>query len=387
MNYDIIIAGCGFAGATIACLAARDGKNVLLTEKRDHIAGNMYDYVDNAGILVQKYGPHSLHTDNEEVYRFLTSIGKWSTHILQARVMIDGQYTPSPFNFKTIDQFFQEEEAAKIKEHLLTYYHGEKKTTIVEMLECADPVIREYAKFLFEKDYRPYTAKQWGIKPEALDISILKRVPVRLDYTDGYFDDKYQLMPEKGFTAFFEKMLKNKRIEIRLDTDVLRLVSIKDNNKIEYDGCPLKIPFVYTGPLDELFGLQFGRLPYRSLWFDWQTHNLDSYQETSGVAYPMAEGYTRITEYKKLPVQHVPGRTTIAVEYPAVYGSEKGKEPYYPVLTAESKTMYQKYLHCTMRTERLYLCGRLAEFKYYNMDQVIARAMDVYRSIDWTYKD
>ena len=387
MKYDIIIAGCGFAGTTIAYLAARDGKNVLLSEKRDHIAGNMYDYVDNAGILVQKYGPHSLHTDNEEVYRFLTSIGKWNTHILQARVMIDGQYTPSPFNFKTIDQFFQEEEAAKIKEHLLTYYHGEKKTTIVEMLECADPVIREYAKFLFEKDYRPYTAKQWGIKPETLDISVLKRVPVRLDYTDGYFDDKYQLMPEKGFTAFFEKMLESERIEIRLDTDVLKLISVKNDNVIEWEGRSLKIPFVYTGPLDELFGLRFGRLPYRSLWFDWQTHNLDSYQETSGVAYPMAEGYTRITEYKKLPIQDVPGRTTIAVEYPAVYGSEKGKEPYYPVLTAESKTMYQKYLHCTMRTERLYLCGRLAEFKYYNMDQVIARAMDVYRSIDWTYKD
>lgn len=381
MNYDIIIAGCGFAGATIAYLAAQDGKNVLIVEKRNHIAGNMYDYVDDAGILVQKYGPHTLHTNSEKIYRFLSSIGGWNPYILRARVMIDGQYTPSPFNFKTIDQYFPKEKGSRLKSRLLEYYPGLKSTAIVDLLECEDSSIREYARFLFEKDYRPYTAKQWGIKPEELDISVLKRVPVRLDYTDAYFDDKYQLMPEKSFTAFFEKMLESRNIEVMLNTDALDFAAFKDNGEMEWNGCPLEIPFVYTGPVDELFGLKFGRLPYRSLWFDWQTHDTDSYQETSGVAYPMAEGYTRITEYKKLPVQDVPGKTTIAVEYPADYGSPKGREPYYPVLTAESQKMYQRYLETARQINRLYLCGRLAEFKYYNMDQVIQRAMCIYEEI------
>lgn len=381
MNYDIIIAGCGFAGATIAYLAAQDGKNVLIVEKRNHIAGNMYDYVDDAGILVQKYGPHTLHTNSEKIYRVLSSIGGWNPYILRARVMIDGQYTPSPFNFKTIDQYFPKEKGSRLKSRLLEYYPGLKSTAIVDLLECEDSSIREYARFLFEKDYRPYTAKQWGIKPEELDISVLKRVPVRLDYTDAYFDDKYQLMPEKSFTAFFEKMLESRNIEVMLNTDALDFAAFKDNGEMEWNGCPLEIPFVYTGPVDELFGLKFGRLPYRSLWFDWQTHDTDSYQETSGVAYPMAEGYTRITEYKKLPVQDVPGKTTIAVEYPADYGSPKGREPYYPVLTAESQKMYQRYLETARQINRLYLCGRLAEFKYYNMDQVIQRAMCIYEEI------
>lgn len=381
MNYDIIIAGCGFAGATIAYLAAQDGKNVLIVEKRNHIAGNMYDYVDDAGILVQKYGPHTLHTNSEKIYRFLSSISGWNPYILRARVMIDGQYTPSPFNFKTIDQYFPKEKGSRLKNRLLEYYPGLKSTAIVDLLECEDPSIREYARFLFEKDYRPYTAKQWGIKPEELDISVLKRVPVRLDYTDAYFDDKYQLMPEKSFTVFFEKMLESRNIEVMLNTDALDFAAFKDNGEMEWNGCLLEIPFVYTGPVDELFGLKFGKLPYRSLWFDWQTHDTDSYQETSGVAYPMAEGYTRITEYKKLPVQDVPGKTTIAVEYPADYGSPKGREPYYPVLTAESQKMYQRYLETARQINRLYLCGRLAEFKYYNMDQVIQQAMCIYEEI------
>lgn len=381
MKYDLIIAGCGFAGATIAYLAAKDGKNVLIVEKRNHIAGNMYDYVNEAGILVQKYGPHSFHTNNENVYQFITSIGKWKPHILQARVLIDGKCTPSPFNFKTIDQYYPEEKSKELKSRLLHYYSGRSKVTIVELLKCESPLIRKYAEFLFEKDYRPYTSKQWGINPKELDISVLKRVPVRLNYIDRYFDDKYQLMPEKSFTAYFKKMLENKRIEVELNTDALDYITITNDGTLQWKKEPLKIPFVYTGPLDELFNLKYGKLPYRSLWFDWQTHNIDSYQETSGVAYPMAEGYTRITEYKKLPVQDVPGKTTIAVEYPAVYGSEKGVEPYYPVLTDSSQTTYHKYQHTAGKIRQLYLCGRLAEFKYYNMDQVIERAIQVYSEI------
>ena len=384
MNYDIVIAGCGFTGAVIAFKSAMEGKRVLIVEKRNHIAGNMYDYIDEAGICVQKYGPHSFHTNNEEVYEFITQIGDWYEYILRARVMIDGKYTPSPFNFKTIDQYYPAPKAEMLKQALVEYYNSAKKVTVVELLESDNELIREYASFLFEKDYRPYTAKQWGIAPEELDISILKRVPVRLDYTDGYFDDKYQLMPEGGFTSFFEKMLSNPLIDIRLNCDVLDLVEI-DGNNIIFENELLNVPFVYTGPLDELFRYKYGKLPYRSLKFDMQIHNVDSYQETSGVAYPMAEGYTRITEYKKIPVQDIKGKTTIAVEYPVTYGTEEGKEPYYPILTENSKEMYKRYCELASKVNRLYVCGRLGDFKYYNMDDAVLRALEVYEDIRKTY--
>lgn len=377
MDYDIIIVGTGFAGSTIAYKMAKQGKRILMLEKRNHIAGNMYDYIDENGILVQKYGPHSFHTNNEEVLKFIMEIGEWKEYILRARVDIDGKLTPSPFNFKTIDDYFSLDKAKEIKEHLASKYPSQNKVTIVELLESEDETIREYANFLFEKDYRPYTAKQWAIKPEELDISILKRVPVRLDYTDAYFDDKYQLIPKESFTNIFENMLSSSLIDLRLSTDACEYIKPGENGKLYYNNEELNIPVIYTGAIDEFFGLKYGKLLYRSLYFDMQTHKVDSYQETSGVAYPMAEGFTRITEFKKIPVQNIPGVTTIAVEYPEKYGTERGKEPYYPVFTEETSKMYNKYLDEAKKYSNLYLCGRLAEFKYYNMDDVILRALEV----------
>lgn len=382
LNYDLIVVGSGFSGATIAYCAAQEGKKVLVLERRSHIAGNMYDYYDEHGILVQKYGPHSFHTDKKEVYDFITSIGSWYEYILRARVEIEGKLTPSPFNLKTIDDFFEEAEAKQIKERLKMYYGDMKKTTIVDMLTSEDAVIKKYADFLFEKDYRPYTSKQWGIKPEELDISILKRVPVRLDYTDGYFDDKWQCMPEKGFTSFFETMLRNDNIDVKLNYDALEHIDLDENNKKIYlDKEPINIPIVYTGAIDEFFKHKYGILPYRSLKFEYKTLEKDSFQETSGVAYPMAEGYTRITEFKKIPAQNIPGKTTIAIEYPVEYGSKNGQEAYYPILTEESQRMHKLYMQEAEQYKNLYLCGRLADFKYYNMDDAILRAKDVYKDI------
>lgn len=381
-KYDLIIVGCGFAGATIANLAAGDGKKVLIVEKRNHIAGNMYDEVDESGILIQKYGPHSFHTYEKKAYDYVTSFSEWDEYILRARVDIDGKMTPSPFNTKTIEQYFEKDRADEIKKHLEMCFPNEKKTTIVKMLKSEDEVVREYANFLFEKDYRPYTSKQWGIKPEELDISILERVPVRLDDKDAYFDDPYQVIPKNGFTEVFRQMLDSENINVRLNEDAFNHLEIDSDKKVvKWDGEEIDIPVVYTGPIDELFALKYGRLPYRSLYFDFQTHNVDSFQECSGVAYPMAEGYTRITEFKKIPYQNVPGVSVVAVEYPAQYMTEKGKEPYYPILTDESKDKYQKYLEESQAYENLYLCGRLAEFKYYNMDNVVLRAMDVYEGL------
>lgn len=374
MKYDIIIVGSGFAGSTIAYKAAKNGKKVLVLEKREHIAGNMYDYIDENGILVQKYGIHSFHTNNENVYEFINEIGDWQEYKLRARVYIDGKYTPSPFNFKTIDDFFEASKAEEIKQHLKNKYPDRNSVTIVELLECDDDVIKSYAEFLFEKDYRPYTSKQWGIKPEELDISVLKRVPVRLDYTDGYFDDKYQLMPKTSFYDIFKNMLSSENIEVVTSCDANEKIKFLEN-EIYFENEKLDIPLVYTGPIDELFEFEFGKLPYRSLKFDFQTHNVDSYQETSGVVYPMAKDFTRIIEFKKIPIQNIKGVTSIVVEYPVKYAD--GNEPYYPILTNDSILKYNNYLELSKKYRNLYLCGRLADFKYYNMDNVVERALAV----------
>lgn len=381
MDYDIIIAGCGFSGATIAHLAAKDGKRVLLLEKRGHIAGNMYDYTGESGILVQKYGPHSMHTNNKRVVDFLTGLWDWDEYILRARAIIDEKATPVPFNFQTIDDYYTPDDAKELKRRLAMCYNGAEKVPVVEMLLNSDPMIRGYAEFLFEKDYRPYTAKQWGIPPEELDVSVLKRVPVRLSYVDRYFDDEWQVLPKGGYTALFEKLLDSTNITLKLNADILTFLKLADDGGILFDGEPLTVPLVYTGALDELFGCRFGKLPYRSLRFDFQTLDTDSYQATAGVAHPVAEGFTRITEYTKLPYQDGKGKTAICVEYPEPYGSEHGKEAYYPILTDESQKAAEAYRALAGGYSYLRLCGRLAEFKYYNMDEAIARAMDVYGGI------
>ena len=387
-DYDILIVGCGFVGSAAAYLAAKGGKRVLVLERRTHIAGNMYDETDpETGILVQRYGPHSFHTDSERAYDFVTSAGEWYPFTLTARVEMLGKSVPSPFNFTTIETFFEPRKAHAIKKRIIDVYRYAAKTTIVDLLKSDDSLIKEYADFLFENDYRPYTIKQWSIKPEELDISVLSRVPVRFDYIDRYFDDRYQMMPEGGFTVFFEKLLASPLIDVELGCDALLHLAVdKATGHMIFDGEKINIPVVYTGAADELFGCCYGKLSYRSLWFEYRTYDTDSFQDAPGVAHPAAEGYTRITEFTKLPPQDGRGKTIAAYEYPEAYGSEKGKEPYYPVLTAESKKMYERYEGLAKTVENLYLGGRLADFKYYNMDQAVLRALDIYEEISRHYQ-
>ena len=383
--YDIVIVGCGFVGSIIAHRAAKDGKRALVLERRGHIAGNMYDEVDEAtGILVQKYGPHSFHTESDSAYDFVSSVGEWYPFTLTARVEMMGKAVPSPFNFTAIEAYFEPKKAYDIKKRIMDTYRYTPKMTIVDLLKSDDSLIKEYADFLFENDYRPYTIKQWAIKPEELDISVLSRVPIRFDYIDRYFDDRFQMMPEGGYTAFFEKLLENPLIDVKLKCDALEhLRADVDRGRILFDREEQGIPVVYTGALDELFGCSFGKLPYRSLWFEYEILNTDSFQDAPGVAHPMAEGYTRITEFTKLPPQDGKGKTMIAYEYPAPYGSEKGTEPYYPVLTEQSAELYKRYSALAGQIKNLYLGGRLADFKYYNMDQAVLRALELYKTIEW----
>ena len=379
---DAIVVGAGLCGAVTARFIAEElDKKVLVLERREHIAGNIYDYVDDSGILVQRYGPHIFHTRKKEVFDYLQRFAEWKPFHLRCMVQMDGRYTPSPFNFKTIDDFFPGEEGERIKQHLAMEYPGRDRATIVEMLESQDPVVKAYADFLFAKDYSLYTAKQWGIDPSQIDISVLKRVPVLFSYEDGYFSDPYQAMPEGGFTGVVARMLDHPNITVQLHTDATeKLTFTADGGELLYEGVAPGL-VVYTGPLDELYGQRFGALPYRSLRFEWQTHAVDSYQAAPVVAYPQAPGYTRITEYKKLPEQDVQGVSTIAVEYPLTYTKDNGAEPYYPIPTEESAKSYAAYRAKADSVKNMVLCGRLAEYRYYNMDDALARALEVCKQI------
>lgn len=377
---DILIIGAGLTGAVLAReLAENHNKKVVIWERRNHIAGNMYDYKDEHSILVQKYGPHTFHTKEKYLYDYMCKYGQWQPYKLKCMAVIDGRATPTPFNYKTIDDFYSKEEAADLKSRIEKEYSGRKTATVLEVLNSKDEKIREYAEFLYEKDYKLYTAKQWGIPADKIDKSVLERVPLRFSYDEGYFDDEYEVMPKISFTNFFENILNHKNIEVVLNKEALNHIKIQDNN-ILIDNKNLNIPVIYTGALDELFHLEYGRLPYRSLRFEFKYEDIESFQDAPVTAYPQAEKFTRITEYKKLPYQNVKG-TTYAVEYPLHYENNKDAEPYYPVITKESKILYAKYEEKAKNVKNLIYAGRLADFKYYNMDMALKRALEVYEEI------
>lgn len=371
----IAIVGCGITGCVIAREYAEKGEQVIVFDRRNHIGGNLYDYVDEHGINVHQYGPHIFHTNSEKVWDFVNKYGKWQDFSLICGAVIDGVCVPTAFDFTTIDTFFAKEKAEIIKSKLLSKYKNQTTATVLELLECDDADIREYAEFLYEKDYKPYTAKQWGISPDKIDKSIFKRVPVRIGYKKAYFDDKYQAMPQDGYTAFIRNILDHKNITVQLNVDVINILSITDD-QISLKNYPEVSTVFYTGALDELFGYRFGYLPYRSLRFEWKYEDKDSFQDMPVVAYPQAEGYTRITEYKKLPNQNVKG-TTYAVEYPLPVSDNDDVEPYYPVLTDDSQKAFSQYRELASTIKNLVCCGRLADFKYYNIDQAIENALNV----------
>lgn len=374
-----IVIGCGLSGSVIARELAENGYKVRILEKRNHIGGNMYDYVDDFGILVHKYGPHTFHTRKKELFDYMCKYAQWDEYRLTCGAEINGICTPTPFNFQTIDDFYPEEEASVLKSEIQKTFPERDTATVVETLMCGNELVENYAKFLFDNDYSLYSAKQWGVAPNEIDPSVLKRVPLRFSYEEGYFDDDFQVMPHVSFTSFFENLLNHGNIEVSLNIDALDYMDVKDA-EIYFDGKKANYPVIYSGPLDELFGCCYGRLPYRSLRFEWKHEEKESFQKYPVVAYPQAKDYVRIIEYKKLPIQSVPG-TTYEVEYSLPYKIGEHNEPYYPVLTVESLELYEKYRLLSKQVQNLFTCGRLGEFKYYNMDQALEKALDVSRQI------
>lgn len=375
-----LIVGCGLTGSVIGRELAEAGNKITIWDRRDHIGGNMYDYKNEHGIIVHKYGPHCFHTNDKKLYEYMCRYNEWQPYKILCKAEIDGKTTPSPFNFQTIDDFYSKQDALKIKEALLIEYPNREFVTVVEALDSSNDLIRNYARFLFEKDYSLYTAKQWGMKPSDIDPSVLKRVPLRLSYNDGYFDDKYQIVPINRYEDFFKNILNHPNISIELEVDAMDRISIDENKmKIIVDS-EESYQIIYTGALDELFGCRYGKLPYRSLRFEWIYDSIDSFQDAPLVAYPQAEGFTRIVEYKKLPIQNVKG-TSYAVEYPLPYIEGQTTEPYYPILTERSMILYKRYLELASAYNNLIVCGRLADFKYYNMDQCLERSLSKAKEI------
>lgn len=376
----MIVVGCGLTGAVIARCLAEKGFRVIILEKRDHVAGNMYDYIDNYGFLVQKYGPHVFHTQKKNIYDFICKYEIWNSYKLTCGAIWNNKYTPVPFNFMTIDTFFPPQKAYILKKKLKVIYKNRERVTIFDILNIKDSDIREYAEYLLENDYAPYAIKQWGVSFKKIDPSVLRRVPLRLSYDVGYFDDPYQVLPVHSYVHFFKNLIGHPNIHIKLREDALKYLSI-DTDKVYLLGKEFTKLVIYTGPIDEFFEYKYGKLPYRSLKFIWKYTDKESFQCAPIVAYPQEKRFTRITEYKKLPNQNKYG-SSYAIECPLAYCKNNGIEPYYPVLTEDSQKQYKKYKQLANRIKNLICCGRLGDFKYYNMDQALERALDICNRIE-----
>ena len=379
-KYDIWIVGAGYAGAVSARVLAEKGKKVLVLERRDHIGGNAYDCLNGHGVLIHKYGPHIFHTNNRAVFDFLSRFTEWRRYqhrvianvprdnpeVVPAHKKTDGRFFfPVPFNLDSLKNAFGEREGGRLGEKLLAAYPAQSQVTILELRQNPDPEVAAIADYVYEHVFVHYTMKQWGQKPEEIDPSTTARVPVRLSRDDRYFQDAYQGMPLEGYTKMFERMLDHPNIEVRLGVDARPILK-------EAGG-----PVIYTGQVDELFGFQFGPLPYRTLDFRFETLPQDAFQTHGTVNYTVDRDFTRITEFKHLTGQELPGVTTIVKEYSRPYIGDPKETPYYAIINPENNALYAKYKAEADKKQQLHLLGRLAEYKYYNMDAIAARALEL----------
>ena len=384
-RFDAVVVGSGFAGSVVAQqLAERAGMRVLIIEKRNHIGGNMYDEHDAAGILVHRYGPHIFHTDSRRVFDYLR---RWSGFVgYQHKVLADwhGTYLPVPFNKNSMDIAFGEEKAARYIDKLVETFGDERKVTITELRAQNDPDLAEIADFVYRNVFLYYTQKQWGVTPDEVDPSVIARVPILISRDNRYFQDEYQGMPLFGYTKLFEAMLDDDRITVCLGVEaesVFDLVFESDAedarlSAIEIKGVPFTGPIIYTGPLDELFLSRFGRLPYRSLDFEYTTYDVEHVLPCGTVNYTVSEDFTRATEFTYLTGQRT-DKTTVMREYSRAYEDPKTQIPYYPIVGEENERHYRRYRALTSSLPNFYPLGRLAEYRYYNMDVIVGRALDL----------
>jgi len=359
--FDYLIVGAGFAGSVLAERLASDaGKRVLLCDKRPHIGGNAYDYYDEEGLLVHRYGPHIFHTNSREVFDYLSGFTAWRPYEHRVLASVDGQLVPIPINLDTVNRLY----GLRLTSFQLEEFFRSVAEKIPEVRTSEDVVVSRVGRELYEKFFRGYTRKQWGLDPSELDASVTARIPTRTSRDDRYFTDTYQVMPRHGYTRMFERMLAHPNIKVLLNTDYREIRGT--------------IPFremIYTGPVDAFFDNCFGKLPYRSLEFQHTTVNQPAFQPVGTVNYPNENPYTRVTEFKYLTGQEHK-KTSLVYEFPRAEG-----DPYYPIPRPENTVLYRKYQALTEEQKTVHFVGRLATYKYYNMDQVVAQALTLYKKL------
>ncbi len=355
--FDYLVVGAGFAGSVIAeRLARKYNKRVLICDRRNHIGGNAYDHYNDHGILVHKYGPHIFHTNSADVFQYLSQFTKWRDYEHRVLARVDGKLVPIPINLDTVNKLYD----LNLTEDTLEDFFSARAEKKEHIRTSEDVVVARVGRELYEKMFRGYTRKQWGLDPSELDASVTARIPVRTNRDDRYFTDTFQAMPLFGYTRMFENMLDHPNIKIMLNTDyrdIEREIAFKE--------------MVYSGPVDEFFGCRFGKLPYRSLEFKHEVHDREYFQTAPVVNYPQEHAYTRITEFKYLTGQQHQ-KTAIVFEFPRSEG-----DPYYPVPRPENAVLYKQYEALAQSTPKVHFVGRLATYKYYNMDQVVAQALTV----------
>lgn len=379
--YDCIVIGAGIAGAVAARkLAEEKGKRVLVIERREHIGGNCYDEQDAYGILIHNYGPHIFHTGMEDVFAYLSRFTDWYLFGHEVVAKVGAQLIPVPFNLNTLHMVYDGEKADRLEQKLIAAYGKDSRVPIMKLRENEDEDIREIAQYVYENVFLRYTMKQWGQKPEEISPEVTGRVPVLISYDNRYFQDKYQGVPKDGFTQMFEKMLSHPGITVKCNVDCRELLAF-EGDTILFEGEEFAGEVIYTGALDELFDCRFGRLPYRSLDFRFEHYDIDSYQGHSVVNYTVDEDFTRITEFKYLTGQQNAKGTTIVKEYPFAYTGADGEIPYYAILNEENQALYERYRTLTEGMKHFHLLGRLAEYKYYNIDAMTKKAMELADSL------
>lgn len=360
LGFDYLIVGAGFAGSVLAERLASEGKSVLIVDKRSHIGGNAYDRYDDAGLLIHPYGPHIFHTNSREVFEYLSRFTQWRPYQHRVKASVDGQLLPIPINLDTVNQLY----GLNLTAFQVEEFFASVAESVAAVRTSEDVVVSKVGRDLYNKFFRGYTRKQWGLDPSELDASVTARVPTRTNRDDRYFADTYQVMPLHGYTRMFERMLAHPNIKVMLQTDYREIVDF--------------VPFgqmIYTGPVDAYFDYRFGKLPYRSLEFVHETHAQEQLLPVGTVNYPNDYAYTRVSEFKHITGQ-THAQTSVVYELPRAEG-----DPYYPVPRPENALLYKKYEALAQATPKVTFVGRLATYKYYNMDQVVAQALTTHRKL------